>query len=305
MRKVRIASPSFGPSSRPSGTLQQIRKPALLCLGLLTSSLIGLPPLSATEASDSLSSLSQAPLPEPVKIKAAPMPPARTETVNLPPALQAFPAQQPAPSAPAGDVRPAVMGPDTPVAPTQTVPAVVTTARSAMAWLLDYDENRGMPQSPYGELIYEVAKRYSLNPHLVAALIHAESAFNPRALSRKGACGLMQLLPATASRFGLGKKEIFEPSKNLEAGVRYLQWLSKRFNGDPVRVLAAYNAGEGAVERHGGVPPYQETQKYVRKILGLLNLDPEATLAAPATTMVAEAAKPATAPATAEAVTAR
>lgn len=292
MRKVRIALPSFGPSSRPSGNPKQIRKPALLCLGLLTASLIGLSPLSATDASDSID---LTPLPEPVKaLKTTPATPA--ETANLPVALQAVPAPQPAPPAPAV---PAALAPEAP----QTAPAVMTTARSAMAWLLDYDEGRGMPQSPYGDLIHEVAKRYSLNPHLVAALIHAESAFNPRALSRKGACGLMQLLPATASRFGLRKREIFEPSKNLEAGVRYLQWLSKRFNGDPVRVLAAYNAGEGAVERHGGVPPYQETQRYVRKILGLLNLDAEATLAPPTTTMVAEA-KPAAAPAV-DAVAAR
>ena len=285
MQKVRIALPSFGPSSRPSGTPQQIRKPALLCLGLLTASLIGLPPLSATDASDSLG---LPPLPEPVKaLKTAP-----AETANLPVALQAVPAPQPVPPAPVA------LAPEAPAAP-----AVMTTTRSAMAWLLDYDEGRGMPQSPYGDLIYEVAKRYSLNPHLVAALIHAESAFNPRALSRKGACGLMQLLPATASRFGLRKREIFEPSKNLEAGMRYLQWLSKRFNGDPVRVLAAYNAGEGAVERHGGVPPYRETQRYVRKILGLLNLDAEAALAPPTTALVAEA-KPATAPA-ADAVAAR
>lgn len=277
MRKVRNASLSFGLSSRPSGNRQQIRKPALLCLGLLTASLIGLPPLSATEASDSLN---HAPLPEPVKALKA----TTVETAALPAALQAVPPPQPVPAAPAV---PAVQAPAAPAVP--AVPAVMTTARNAMSWLLDYDATRGMPQSPYGDLIYEVAKRYSLNPHLVAALIHAESAFNPRALSRKGACGLMQLLPATASRFGLGKREIFEPSKNLEAGVRYLQWLSKRFNGDPVRVLAAYNAGEGAVDRHGGVPPYQETQKYVRKILGMLNLDAEAALAPqpPAAPMVA------------------
>ncbi len=282
MRKDRIVSASFGPSPRPFNNLNQTRKPALICLGLLTASLIGLPSLSATEASDTINA---ALLPEPVKaLKAAPT----VETASLPPALQAFPPQP---------AKPAAIVPQA-----QVLPAVLTTTRSAMAWLIDYDENLGKPQSPYGDLIYEIAKRYSLNPHLVAALIHAESAFNPRALSRKGACGLMQLLPATASRFGLGKREIFEPSKNLEAGMRYIKWLSDRFNGDPVRVLAAYNAGEGAVQRHGGVPPYQETQRYVRKILGLLNLDAEAALAPPATAMVANAAntaKPATVPATA------
>lgn len=136
---------------------------------------------------------------------------------------------------------------------------------------LDFDESLGKPKAPFAEQIYEVAVRHAINPHLVAALIHVESAFNPRAVSRKGACGLMQLLPETARRFGLKKKkEIFDPAKNLEAGVRYLKWLTKRFNGDVQRVLAAYNAGEGAVDRFGGIPPYRETQQYVRKIFGIL-----------------------------------
>jgi soluble lytic murein transglycosylase-like protein len=136
---------------------------------------------------------------------------------------------------------------------------------------LDFDESLGKPKAPFAEQIYEVAVRHAINPHLVAALVHVESAFNPRAVSRKGACGLMQLLPETARRFGLKKKkEIFDPVKNLEAGVRYLKWLTKRFNGDVQRVLAAYNAGEGAVDRFGGIPPYRETQQYVRKIFGIL-----------------------------------
>lgn len=136
---------------------------------------------------------------------------------------------------------------------------------------LGVDETLGVPPAPYGELIYEVAMRHAVNPHLVAAVIHVESAFNPRAISRKGACGLMQLLPETARRFGLTKKkEIFDPAKNLDAGVRYLKWLTKRFDGDVQRVLAAYNAGEGAVDRFNGIPPYRETRNYVQKIFGLL-----------------------------------
>ncbi|HEX6864690.1 MAG TPA: lytic transglycosylase domain-containing protein [Thermoanaerobaculia bacterium] len=136
---------------------------------------------------------------------------------------------------------------------------------------LDFDETLGVPPAPYGELIYEVAVRHAVNPHLVAAVIHVESSFNPRAISRKGACGLMQLLPETARRFGLKKKkEIFDPAKNLEAGVKYLKWLTRRFDGDVQRVLAAYNAGEGAVDRFGGIPPYRETRNYVQKIFGLL-----------------------------------
>jgi len=129
----------------------------------------------------------------------------------------------------------------------------------------------GAPRSPYGQLIYDIAIRHQVNPQLVAAMIHVESAFNPRAVSRKGACGLMQLLPDTARRFGLRKKkDLFDPKKNLEAGVRYLKWLTQRFGGDVEKILAAYNAGEGAVERFGGIPPYRETQRYVGKIFGLL-----------------------------------
>ena len=132
-----------------------------------------------------------------------------------------------------------------------------------------------MPEAPYGDLIYKMAGRYAINPYLVTALIQVESAFNPRAVSRKGAYGLMQLLPETARRFGLAKKrDLFNPTKNLEAGIRYLKWLSARFGGDTTRVLAAYNAGEGAVDRFGGVPPFQETRNYVTRIFSLLGLVP-------------------------------
>ncbi len=142
--------------------------------------------------------------------------------------------------------------------------------------LIEVDSAFGVPRSPYGQLIYDVALHHSINPHLVAAMIRVESAFNPRAVSRKGACGLMQLLPSTARRFGLRKKkDLFDPQKNLQAGVRYLKWLTERFGGDVEKILAAYNAGEGAVERFGGIPPYRETQAYVEKIFGLLGFSPE------------------------------
>jgi soluble lytic murein transglycosylase-like protein len=150
----------------------------------------------------------------------------------------------------------------------------------------------GVPRSPYGQLIYDIAVRHSVNPQLVAAVIHVESAFNPRAVSRKGACGLMQLLPETARRFGLAKKkDLFDPKKNLEAGVKYLKWLTGRFGGDVQKILAAYNAGEGAVDRFGGIPPYRETQNYVQKIFGLLGFtfaqDTSAVPAAPAEELAA------------------
>lgn len=149
-------------------------------------------------------------------------------------------------------------------------PAVLTEVNGAF----------GIPSSPYGQLIYDVAVRHSINPHLVAAMIHVESAFNPRAVSRKGACGLMQLLPATARRFGLRKKkDLFDPQQNVQAGVRYLKWLTLRFGGDVEKILAAYNAGEGAVERFGGIPPYRETQQYVEKVFSLLGFQREEPVA--------------------------
>lgn len=156
--------------------------------------------------------------------------------------------------------------------------------RKAADLMAEVNTAMGAPRSPYGQLIYDIAVRHSVNPHLVAAMIHVESAFNPRAVSRKGACGLMQLLPETAKRFGVKKKkDLFDPSKNLEAGVKYLKWLTKRFGGDTKKILAAYNAGEGAVDRFGGIPPYRETQNYVKKIFGLLgfNVASEEPAAAP------------------------
>lgn len=129
-----------------------------------------------------------------------------------------------------------------------------------------------IPDGPYGELIFEAARRHSVNPQVVAALIRAESAGNPRAVSRKGARGLMQLMPATAERFGTRKEKLYEPKENLEAGIRYLSWLVEQFPNDLSKVLAAYNAGENAVMRYGGIPPYRETRNYVRRIFSTLGL---------------------------------
>ncbi len=126
------------------------------------------------------------------------------------------------------------------------------------------------PETPYGELIFAAAQRRGLNPDLVAAMVRVESAFRADATSPKGARGLMQLMPATAERFGVSVDELADPERNLEAGTRYLRWLLERFGEDPPRVLAAYNAGEGSVDRYGGIPPYRETQNYVRKIFELL-----------------------------------
>jgi soluble lytic murein transglycosylase-like protein len=154
---------------------------------------------------------------------------------------------------------------------------------------LGFDAAAGVPARPFGKLIYQIARSYALNPLLVAAIAKVESDFNPRARSRKGAYGLMQVLPSTARRFGLPRKrDLYNPRKNLETASRYLRWLVDRFGDDPVRVLAAYNAGEGAVDRFGGVPPFSETRDYVQRIFGLLGFS--VLLDAPAAAPVAAAA---------------
>jgi len=120
-------------------------------------------------------------------------------------------------------------------------------------------------------LIRAVAARHGVSENLVAAIIEAESEFNPRAVSRTGACGLMQLMPQTAAL--LGVVDPFDPRENIEGGVRHLRSLMDRFNGNLPLVLAAYNAGERAVIGHGGVPPYRETRQYVKRILRRLDRD--------------------------------
>ena len=161
--------------------------------------------------------------------------------------------------------------PTPPTAPTPPAPRVALQIQSSP--ILRFNAHDSRPNTPYSDLIYRAARRHAVNPHVVAAVIEAESDFQPKAKSRAGACGLMQLLPETARRFGLmRKRDLFNPAKNIEAGVRYLGWLTERFGGDLARVVAAYNAGEGAVDRFGGVPPYEETQSYLRRIYGTLGL---------------------------------
>lgn len=113
-------------------------------------------------------------------------------------------------------------------------------------------------------IVTEAADRHRLDQALIRAVIETESGWNPTALSRRGAAGLMQLLPVTARRFGVN--DVFNPRQNVDAGVRYLKTLLGRYNGDLDLALAAYNAGEGAVARHGGVPPFRETRDYVQKV---------------------------------------
>ena len=116
----------------------------------------------------------------------------------------------------------------------------------------------------YQAEIAAAARQYGVEEAVVRAIIHAESSFNPMALSHAGAQGLMQLMPATARRFGVTNS--YDASQNIRGGVQYLAWLLKRFNGNLTLAAAGYNAGEGAVDRHGGVPPYQETQRDVVRV---------------------------------------
>ena len=118
---------------------------------------------------------------------------------------------------------------------------------------------------PYGELIYEKSKKYDVDPALVAAVIEQESRFKPRAKSHVGARGLMQLMPRTGR--WMGARDLYNPEQNVDAGVKYIAYLDKRFNGDLKKIVAAYNGGEGNVMRYRGIPPFRETRQYVKKVL--------------------------------------
>ncbi|TMQ23388.1 MAG: lytic transglycosylase domain-containing protein [Candidatus Rokuibacteriota bacterium] len=122
-----------------------------------------------------------------------------------------------------------------------------------------------LPTRTYARDINEAAARYAVPERLIWAVIRAESGFQPRAVSRRGAGGLMQLMPETAAI--LGVRDVFDPHQNIDAGVRHLRALIERFGHDLRLAVAAYNAGEKAVLRYGSVPPYRETQQYVTRVL--------------------------------------
>jgi soluble lytic murein transglycosylase-like protein len=125
-------------------------------------------------------------------------------------------------------------------------------------------QSANAPGDHLDQIVQQAAERHDLDPALVKAVISTESGWNPTAISRKGAVGLMQLIPATAERFGVGNA--FDPAQNVEGGTSYLKQLLDHYNGDLTKTLAAYNAGERAVDQSGGIPAYPETERYVQKV---------------------------------------
>jgi soluble lytic murein transglycosylase-like protein len=124
----------------------------------------------------------------------------------------------------------------------------------------------------YSQLIEAASKKYNISSNVIKAIITAESGFNSTAVSRTGAMGLMQLMPETAE--ALGVRNAFDPSENINGGVRYLRDMLSEFDGNLELALAAYNAGPNSVKKYGGIPPYEETQNYVRKVMSNLKSNP-------------------------------
>lgn len=143
------------------------------------------------------------------------------------------------------------------------------SSRPASAKSRHFAQTTRLNFAAFSSEIDAAATRYGVDPLFLRAVMHTESAFNPRAVSPVGAMGLMQLMPATAQRFGVANA--YAATENIRGGAQYLAWLLRRFHGDHRLAAAAYNAGEGAVDRHKGIPPYRETIDYVEKVTTLLS----------------------------------
>jgi soluble lytic murein transglycosylase-like protein len=163
---------------------------------------------------------------------------------------------------------------------------VAVGAKAMKKGAAQYEPPRVVVEAPprIEYLVRLLAPRYKVPPRLALAIIDVESRFNPDAVSPKNARGLMQLIPETAERFGV--RNAFDPRQNIEGGLAYLRWLTAYFEGNVTLVAAAYNAGEGAVDKHLGVPPYAETRDYVKKVIDRygntpLPFDPRVTTPSP------------------------
>lgn len=180
----------------------------------------------------------------------------------------------------AGEQTPACLGGAEPVAEppkeAKVSPALLATLQAAAPVAITEPAQFRAAPAPIEkrkvvEIVVKLARQLRLDPRLVLALINTESGFDPMARSNKNAQGLMQLIPDTAERFAV--KDLFDPLENLRGGMSYLRWLLAYFRGDVVLAIAAYNAGEGAVDRYKGVPPYAETLAYVQKIRTVYPMD--------------------------------
>ena len=149
------------------------------------------------------------------------------------------------------------------VAPTVTAQADLMNRVAAFVNPSDFPTSG---DAKIDELIYRAGQQHGLDPRLIHAVVLQESRYKPDAESYAGAQGLMQLMPAAAKRFKCDDRK--DPQQNVEAGAKYLRWLLKRFDGDVKLALAGYNAGEGAVDKYEGIPPYEQTKTYVKKIVG-------------------------------------
>jgi soluble lytic murein transglycosylase-like protein len=146
-----------------------------------------------------------------------------------------------------------------------SAPAQVAQAPQAIANVAEQVKQRFFQKEvPFGGIIYDEAKKNDLPPELVAAVVHTESKFVPTAHSSRGAVGLMQLVPTTGR--WLGASNLNDPAQNIQAGAKYLRYLTDRFSGDQQKAIAAYNAGEGNVRRFNGVPPFKETRNYIQRV---------------------------------------
>jgi len=140
-----------------------------------------------------------------------------------------------------------------------------TEKKSELRVITDKIRGEFFAKLPFGNLIHMKSEKYGVDPALVAAVIETESQFRFRAKSPVGARGLMQLMPRTGR--WMGARDLYDPNQNIDAGVKYISYLDKRFDGNLKKTLAAYNAGEGNVRRYGGVPPFRETRSYVKKVM--------------------------------------